>query len=134
MKSFVAIVVLGLCAYAAAAPAMTEEQKAKARALADACLKETKADPSIAKMLKEGDFSSTDPKAQEFVLCFLRKAGFMDEAGNQNIEVIKEKLLPHADQAKVEAAVEKCKDIKGDTPAQTAWLAYKCYREQKEAM
>lgn len=133
MKSFVAIAVLGLCAFAAAAPAISDEQKAKARALIEACVKETKVDPAVPKMLKDGDFSTTDPKAAEFVYCFLRKAGFIDASGNQNLDVIKEKLLPHGDQDKLEAAVEKCKDVKGDSPAETAWLAYKCYREQKDA-
>lgn len=133
MKSFVAFAVLGFCAFAAAAPAMSDEQKAKARALVEACVKETKVDPSVPKMLKEGDFSTTDPNAAKFVYCFLRKANLIDSAGKQNIEMIKEKLLPHGDQAAIDEAISKCKDIEGDSPEQSAWLAYKCYRDQHKA-
>lgn len=127
MKSFVAIAIFGLLAVAAAQP-FTEEQLKKGEELMKKCIGETKVNPEVVKQLKAGDFSNNDETSQRFTLCFLNAAGFVDANGNQQENVIIEKLSTTNDKAKVKALYEKCKNEKGSSPHETAYVAFKCYR------
>jgi hypothetical protein len=124
MKSFIAFAVILAVAFAAP---LTDEQKAKAQQHAKKCIAETGADPAAVQKLKEGDYSNNDEKTQCFALCFLKEAGMVDAEGNQNEEVIIEKLSATHDKSKVKAVVAKCKNQTG-TPCEKAFNAYKCYR------
>lgn len=127
MKSFVAFAFLGLLAVAAAIP-FTEDQVKKGQEHVKKCIAETKVDPANVHKLKQGDFSADDEKSQCFALCFFREAGFMDANGNQNEDVIVEKLSSSHDSQKVKAVYNKCKNEKGTSPCNTAFNVYKCYR------
>lgn len=109
--------------------ALTKDQTAKSVELAQACIKEGGVDPEVAKKLRAGDFSDNSVKAQCFALCFLQKAGLVDAAGIVQEKVAIEKLSVGGDKDKVISAVNKCKDVKGATPCETAHKHYKCYYE-----
>lgn len=51
--------------------------------------------------LRNGDFSDNDEKTQCFAKCFMERAGFMDNQGNLNDDVIIAKLSKANDENKV---------------------------------
>lgn len=126
MKSFATFALFGLLAVAAAAP-FTDEQLKKGQEYLQKCIVETNVDPAVVQKLKEGDFSSSDEKAQCFTFCFFKAAGFVDENGNQNEDVIVKKLSTHASEAQVKQFIAKCRDAKGATPCEKAFHTYQCY-------
>ncbi|CRK93118.1 CLUMA_CG006613, isoform A [Clunio marinus] len=111
-----ALTVFGIFAVASAMP-FTEEQKQKAQNYIEKCIQETGVSPEIVQKLKAGDFSNEEEKTQNFALCFFREAGFVDDQGNQQLDVIIEKLSAGNDTEQAKAVVEKCKDVTGTTPS-----------------
>ncbi|KAG5682561.1 hypothetical protein PVAND_011906 [Polypedilum vanderplanki] len=124
MKVLIIIAVLGV----ATAIPFTEEQLKKGQQYVKKCLDETKISPETVGKLKAGDFSEDDENVQCFALCFFREAQFTDADGNQNKDVIINKLSVDKDPKSVEAVYSKCKNETGSTPCQKAFNAYKCYR------
>lgn len=127
MRSFAVFAIFGLLAIAAAIP-FTEEQVKKGQEHVKKCIGETHVDPANVQKLKDGDFSHDDENTQCFTLCFFREAGFMDEHGNQNEDVIIEKLSADKDKTQVKAVYDKCKNEQGTSPCNKAFNVYKCYR------
>lgn len=126
MKSVTVFVIFGLFSIAVAAP-FTDDQIQKAQNHVKECLEELNMDPSTAQKLKDGDFSVDDEKVQCFAFCVLRKAGFVDSNGDQKIDVISKKLSVNKDKDQVAAAIELCKDVKGSSPCNKAYEAFRCY-------
>lgn len=128
MKSFAIIVVFGIIACAIAAP-LTEEQIKKGQEHVKTCIEKTKVDPAVVQQLKAGDFSNDDESTQCFALCFLKEAGFVDANGNQQEDVIVQKLaVEEKDKPMIRSLVQKCKNVGGSSPCNKAFNAYKCYR------
>lgn len=128
MNSFAAVVLFALLTIAAAAP-YTEEQIKTAKEYIRECVEEHGFDPANVQKLKEGDFTINDDKAQCFTLCFLRKVGLVNENGDQNIDVIRQKLSASKDSDQIEAAIKICKNKMGTSPCNKAFESFKCYRE-----
>lgn len=70
-----------------------------------------------------------DAKLKEHLLCFSKKIGFQNEAGELQPEVIKAKISGDVPAADLQKANEKCGTVKGATPQQTAFNVLKCYSE-----
>lgn len=80
---------------------ITDEQKHKAAEHATACAKEIGVQNDTATKLSSGDFSLNDEKTQCFAKCFMEKAGFLDNQGKLQDDVIISKLSKSHDENKV---------------------------------
>lgn len=94
------------------------------------CLSDTGADEALVKKSRQGDFSIEDELLQRYVFCILRKINFITEDGHFNKEVAMSTLPENSDRDKVEKSVDACKNEKGSTPHESAWLMVKCYHER----
>ncbi|XP_053670355.1 general odorant-binding protein 56d-like [Anopheles nili] len=90
------------------------------------CVKETGILPKNAFRLLSGDFSIDTMKAKCFVKCFLDKAGFIDNDGMIQQDVIREKLAVGIELSKVNELIKKC-SVEGTDACDTAYQMYKCF-------
>ncbi|KFB49731.1 odorant binding protein 24 [Anopheles sinensis] len=90
------------------------------------CVKETGILPKNAFRVLSGDFSVDTMKAKCFVRCFLDKAGFIDDDGVIQQDVIREKLTVGIEQSKVNDLLKKCV-VEGDDVCDKAYQMYKCF-------
>ncbi|KAJ8924162.1 hypothetical protein NQ315_006946 [Exocentrus adspersus] len=104
---------------------ITQEQKAKLDKYREECKQQSNVDVEILKKMREGVFTD-DPKLKEFLLCVSKKAGFQNEAGEVQQDVIVEKL-GHAmsDEEKAKKLIEKCGTQEG-SPAGVVFKVVKC--------
>nr|WCD39077.1 odorant-binding protein 2 [Euplatypus parallelus] len=105
----------------------TEEQRKQIIQNRQECIAETKVNPDLIEKADQGDFSEDDT-LKCFTKCFYQKAGFVNENGEVQLEVIKDKLPAQADREKALEIVEKCK-MEGKDPCDTVYLIHKCYFE-----
>lgn len=77
---------------------------------------------------RQGNFVD-DPKLKDFFGCMFLKIGFINEAGEIQMDVIKEKMPTDVDKDEAEKVFAACKDNKGGSPADTAFQLFKCYWE-----
>lgn len=111
--------------------ALSDEQKAKLTEYYKECTTSTEVDKEVVAKARKGEFEE-DPKLKEFFHCMFTKAGFQDEKGEIQEDVIKAKMPSDVDKEEAEKVIETCKDKKGETPAETAYLVYKCYWESTQ--
>lgn len=78
--------------------------------------------------MRAGEFTE-DVKLKEYVRCMFVKVGFMNEAGEVQIDVIKAKIPDDVDKGEATKVIEACKEKKGTDAADTAYLLYQCYRK-----
>ncbi|XP_058065533.1 general odorant-binding protein 56d-like [Anopheles bellator] len=90
------------------------------------CVKETGILPKNAFRVLSGDFSVDTLKAKCFVKCFFDKAGFIDDDGAFQHDVIREKLTVGIEAAKVNELIKKC-NVEGTDVCDTAFQMYKCF-------
>lgn len=74
-----------------------------------------------------GEFPD-DAALKCFTKCFYQKAGFVNDKGEIQKDVIEAKLPPQADKKKALEIVDKC-TAKGSDACETVYLAHKCYFE-----
>nr|QOL70669.1 odorant-binding protein [Callosobruchus chinensis] len=87
MKAFVVAAVI--CAVAVLVKAeLTEEQKEKLKKHHQECLAETKVDEELVKKARQGDFTE-DQKLKDHMFCVVKKIGFLDDAGEIKMDVLK---------------------------------------------
>lgn len=82
----------------------------------------------MVKRVKGGDIVD-DPKVKEFISCVLQKLGLQNSDGSFKTDVIKSKLPVGLTEEEKSNVMNKCLSSSGDNVADTAWRAYKCYRE-----
>ncbi|KAF7278589.1 uncharacterized protein LOC143200547 [Rhynchophorus ferrugineus] len=90
------------------------------------CIQETGVDRELVQKTREGIFEE-DPKLKEFAFCMGKKAGFIDDAGEPQLDVMRQKtgqLLK--DPVVVEKLVKEC-GVKKETPQETAFYASMCF-------
>ncbi|XP_037941413.1 general odorant-binding protein 56d-like [Teleopsis dalmanni] len=80
--------------------------------------------------LKHGIFADDDPNLKCFVDCVLDRLDFFVD-GEINVDVINEKVGSIIGMEQLEAAMEKCNDIKGEDNCDTAYQLLKCYYSNK---
>ncbi|RZC37080.1 PBP GOBP domain containing protein [Asbolus verrucosus] len=108
--------------------ALTDEQKEKIKAYHKDCSAESGVDQDLISKARKGEFVD-DAKLKEHLFCFSKKAGFQNDAGDIQEDVIRTKL--NAELKDLDATnklITKCA-VKKDTPQQTAFDTIKCYYE-----
>ncbi|XP_023160822.1 general odorant-binding protein 56d isoform X2 [Drosophila hydei] len=123
------IVLVAIVALVAADVQLTDEQKARAKANAGACIEQEGVAKEQAMALREGKFENVDDKVKCFANCFLEKSGFLVD-GQIKPDVVLEKIGPIVGVEKVKAAQEKCDSLKGTDKCDTAFQLYQCYYKQ----
>nr|AIX97067.1 odorant-binding protein 21 [Dastarcus helophoroides] len=125
MKSFAFVLAL---TFVVAVYGLTEEQKEKIKAYHKDCSASSGVNQDLITKARKGEFVE-DPKLMEHLFCFSKKAGFQNEAGDIQTDVIKAKLGAEIkDSATVDQLIKKCA-IKKATPQKTAFDTIKCYYE-----
>ncbi|XP_063904896.1 B1 protein-like [Zophobas morio] len=123
MKAFIVLV-----AVAISVQALTDEQKEKIKTYHKDCAAASGVDQDLVARGRKGDFVD-DPKLKEHLFCVSKKAGFQNDAGDVQTEVLKAKLNAELkDQEVTNKLVEKCA-VKKATPQDTAFESFKCYYE-----
>lgn len=129
-----------------------EEKKTKAQEHIDFCIKDIGIDETVAKKLTLGDFSQRDEKTQVwsiklwltkksfqnfqcFVNCFFKRAGFLNEKGDPQKDVIIEKLSQKTGlkNEKLDDLITKCIQVKGADQCETSLKIYECYWTNQSA-
>ncbi|CAG9764445.1 unnamed protein product [Ceutorhynchus assimilis] len=105
----------------------TEEQRKKIIENRQQCIKETKVDPELIEKADYGEFTD-DAALRCFTKCFYQKAGFVNDKGEVQKDVIEAKLPAQADKKKALEIVDKCQ-VKGKDACETVYLIHKCYFE-----
>nr|AHE13793.1 odorant binding protein [Lissorhoptrus oryzophilus] len=105
----------------------TEEQRKKIIQNRQECINSTKVNPELIEKADLGEFSE-DPALKCFTKCFYQKAGFVNDKGEVQKDVVEAKLPPQADKKKALEIVDKCQ-MKGKDPCETVYLIHKCYFE-----
>ncbi|VEN49322.1 unnamed protein product [Callosobruchus maculatus] len=124
MKAFVVAAVI--CAVAVLVKAeLTEEQKEKLKKHHQECLAETKVDEELVKKARQGDFTE-DQKLKDHMFCVLKKTGFLDDAGEIKMDVLKAKVVSVIGEEKAEKIISACA-VKKDNGPETAFQMIKCY-------
>nr|AXO78395.1 odorant binding protein 17 [Xylotrechus quadripes] len=118
-----------LCIFGAVqAGIITDEQKAKIIEFGKQCLEETHADEALVRKAANGEYVD-DPSLKKHLLCFTKKAGFQNEAGDIQIETVRMKLNAITKNEKMtDDLITKCA-VKKDTPEDTAFETLKCFHE-----
>ncbi|KAL3288144.1 hypothetical protein HHI36_002592 [Cryptolaemus montrouzieri] len=123
------VAVIFVCIFVAT-QALTDEQIHKLDTYREDCAKHTGVDKELAIKARNGDFVE-DEKLKEHLYCFSKKIGFQNEAGDLQLDVIRQKLAQEIKDTKVlEDVVKKCA-VKKDTPQETSFQVAKCYSEHK---
>ncbi|XP_066262795.1 general odorant-binding protein 56d-like [Euwallacea similis] len=105
----------------------TEEQRKKIIQNRQDCIEETKVNPELIEKADLGEFTE-DQALKCFTKCFYQKAGFVNEKGEVQKDVVEAKLPPQADKKKALEIVDKC-EVKGKEPCDTVYQIHKCYFE-----
>lgn len=92
------------------------------------CTESTGVDKELVNKARQGEFVD-DPKLKEFFNCMFMKVGFINEAGEVQVDVMKEKMPTDVDKDEAEKVFAACMDKKGSSPGDTAYELYKCYWE-----
>ncbi|KAF7278587.1 general odorant-binding protein 56d-like [Rhynchophorus ferrugineus] len=127
MNGLLKVSVLVIVVSAISCQEFTEEQKKKILENRKQCIEETKVNPELIEKADQGNFVD-DNSLKCFTKCFYQKAGFVNDEGEVQLDVVKAKLPPQADKEQALAIVEKCK-IKGKDACDTVYLIHKCYFE-----
>ncbi|RZB39645.1 PBP GOBP domain containing protein, partial [Asbolus verrucosus] len=110
------------------ASCITEEEEAIYVGNHEECVGSSGVDEAVLKTAYEGDIRE-DISFKNYINCFFTKSGFQDEKGEMRYDVIKS-FVPHITQADdLERTITVCeaKKLVGETPADTAFLHFKCY-------
>lgn len=105
----------------------TEEQRKRIIQNRQDCIVETKVDPILIEKADIGEFTDDDA-LKCFTKCFYKKAGFVNDNGEVQKDVVEAKLPPQADKKKALEIVDKCQ-AKGKDSCETVYLIHKCYFE-----
>ncbi|XP_022913072.1 B2 protein-like [Onthophagus taurus] len=124
MKFFILIVCA--CLIIASVQCLTEEQKNKVKGYFKDCLAATGANAEAIQKSRQGEFVD-DPKVAEFVFCFFKKVGFMNESGDLQETVIKAKISGDLTAEEIKTVIGKCNGQTGKDNNEKAYNIYKCY-------
>ncbi|ALC42762.1 Obp56d [Drosophila busckii] len=124
------LIVLIACVAFVAAQELTDEQKAKARASAEACMAQEGVSAEQVKDLRAGKFDNVDNKAKCFAHCFLEKSEVIAD-GQIKPDIVTKKLAPIFGADVVKEAQAKCDALKGADKCDTAFQIYQCYYKNK---
>lgn len=92
------------------------------------CTQSTGVDTELVSKARRGEFVD-DPKLKEFFNCMFLRIGFINEAGEVQLDVFREKMPSDVDKDEAERVLAVCKDKKGNAPGETAFELFKCYWE-----
>nr|QFO46779.1 odorant binding protein [Cylas formicarius]QFO46780.1 odorant binding protein [Cylas formicarius] len=125
MKRLLVIVVVSAIFAVGFCQDFTEEQKKRIIQNRQECVAETKVDPILIEKADLGEFPE-DEKLKCFTKCFYQKAGFVNDKGEVQLDVVKAKIPTEADREQALKIVAKCQ-LKGKDPCETVYLIHKCY-------
>ncbi|XP_044263060.1 B1 protein-like [Tribolium madens] len=125
MKVFVCLAV-----FAFVAAAQAETPREKLRKYSDECKSVSGVSEELLTRVRNHE-DVHDPKLDEHGFCILKKAGFMNEAGDIMTDTIKTKLKQNSEHPDtIDALVDKCNEKK-DTPQHTASHLFTCLVDKK---
>lgn len=107
---------------------LTDEQRERVKKYREECTEETGVEPQLIDRADRGDFVE-DNNLKCFAKCFYVKAGFMNEAAELQLDVIRSKIPSEANRERALGIIEECKDVKGVDSCDTAYAIHKCYFE-----
>ncbi|RZB40462.1 PBP GOBP domain containing protein [Asbolus verrucosus] len=105
---------------------MTQEQRDKFNT---DCLASSEADADAIAKIRSGNFAS-DPKIHKYFGCMLRSVGVMNQEGQLQVDVLKANAPKNMKKDEGFKLFVACKDKKGGSVDETAYLLYKCFWEQ----
>lgn len=92
--------------------------------ISDKCAAETGVDKSLVEDAINGQYSN-DPKFGDYAVCFAKAFNFLNDAGDLQMDIIKDVIYAHYDKDKADAIMSKCMEKKA-SPQQTAVEMGKC--------
>lgn len=104
---------------------ITEDVFIQARAH---CQKETGVAEELINKAEIGEFPD-DQDFKCFVKCFHTQVGYLNDAGEPQLEIIKENLPENHRERAHQIIAKKCINIEGD-PCEKAFALHKCFYEQ----
>lgn len=108
--------------------AISEEQKSRFRDYSRECQRKTGVAQDAIISARMGEFSD-DPKLKEHLLCFAKRAGFMNEAGVVMAEPIKAMVATEVGPEEADNVAEECASLRAATPQQVAFDVFRCFYE-----
>ncbi|XP_073813577.1 general odorant-binding protein 56a-like [Musca autumnalis] len=131
MKAFITLAVVCLVASALATPIeLNEDQKAKAKAHFEECVKQENITEEEANKLRNKDFSDPSQNLKCFGTCFFEKVGTLKDSVIQE-DVVLKTLGSIIGEEKTKKALDKCRDIKGEDRCDTGFQIYQCFEAAK---
>ncbi|THK33257.1 general odorant-binding protein 56d [Diachasma alloeum] len=124
------VIVFFICLVGALAQELTDAQKQKLREHRDACVTETGADRADVDKAYKGEWAD-NPKLRCFTLCMMKKVGMMNDDGVLDETITRQRMALKLKPEKVDEIWTKCKDLKGTTACDTAYMMMKCYTENR---
>lgn len=107
---------------------MNSEYVEKIKRASRSCVKKVGVDEELVRHIKNGNIVN-DPKVKDYISCVLKKLGMQKSDGSFEEDLIKSKLPGGLSENEKKKVMDKCASIVGSNVADTAWKAYKCYRE-----
>ncbi|KAL3288141.1 hypothetical protein HHI36_002589 [Cryptolaemus montrouzieri] len=106
--------------------ALTKKEIVKLKKYSKECAKITGVDKKLVINARRGVFSN-DAKLKQQLLCSSKKIGFQNEAGELQLDVMKQKVqVQYKDPKVADVLIKKCA-IQQNTPEETAFEIVKCY-------
>ncbi|XP_017783044.1 PREDICTED: B1 protein-like [Nicrophorus vespilloides] len=129
MKLFVVAV---FCFIAAAqAHSLTDEQLAKLKAYKADCIASSGVTPDLVEKSKKGEFAD-DPKLKEFLFCIGKKIGFLNDAGDFQVDVMTAKITANHGKDAADDVVSVCTAKKESSGPETSFALAKCLYEKSK--
>ncbi|KAF2887106.1 hypothetical protein ILUMI_19067, partial [Ignelater luminosus] len=109
-----------------------DEFAQKVKESKEACIKDTNVKPDMAEKAMDGEFAD-DKDLKCFIKCMFVKFGYMTDAGDLNVDFMKEHPRPGDDKTKSSAAIDKCKSPAGSDACEKAYNFAKCAHPELKA-
>nr|XP_022918726.1 uncharacterized protein LOC111427684 [Onthophagus taurus] len=105
-------------------PFFSDERLVEVIKISKECIGETNVKQEALNKWRSGELLD-DPDLKEYIACTFLKLGFVDEKGTVNLETLK-KDLGRSEIAL--NAISQCYDKRGNSPTETAYDVYKCFK------
>lgn len=106
----------------------------KHKSMRDECQKSTKVAAELLDHLDKGEYKGDGSDLNCYPKCYFLKAGFMDDKGEINEEVMKEMVKDSPNKDKLDEIIDHCNEshAKGKDACEIAFNAYKCFADHRK--
>nr|AQY18983.1 odorant-binding protein [Galeruca daurica] len=129
MRNLTALLIVAIVCFANAE--LTEEQREKLREHNKECSAESGVNPDVIKLIKEGGEFPDDEKLKTHVVCLAKKIGFMNDAGEVQPEVIREKIKAVLGDKALTEIMEACTGAT-EKDADTTFQKVQCFLQKAQ--